>query len=123
MGTSSWSQQQPVKKGTISGLKKLIGKTESDNEDDDLIHHGEATTSDPSKSWWLDFNHYVETSEAKLPAGMSTIQWWGVSFQKCLSSFRSSLQAHSLPQINAERYTPVWTLIAHDHYPSWHHWS
>jgi hypothetical protein len=80
MGTSSQPQQLPVKKGKISGLKKLIRETESDDEDDDLIHHGQATTSDPSKPWWPDFNYYVETSEAKLPAGMSTIQWWGVSF-------------------------------------------
>ena len=35
MGTSSRPQQLPVKKGKISGLKKLIRETESDDESQD----------------------------------------------------------------------------------------
>jgi len=40
-----------------------------------------ASTSagDPLRPWRAEFLSYIETLEAALPAGMSTIQWWGVS--------------------------------------------
>jgi hypothetical protein len=33
---------------------------------------------DSSKPWMAEFRNYLDTLEATLPSGMSTIQWWGV---------------------------------------------
>jgi hypothetical protein len=79
MGNSSSAPQPSVKKGRASGLKKLIRETLSSDEDEGLGHSAEATDTDPSRPWWPDFKNYMDTLEAKPPAGMSTIEWWGVS--------------------------------------------
>ena len=65
-----------IKKGKVSGLKKLIREVESDDEDEVPIP---VTHADMSKPWMTEFTCYIETLEAALVSGMSIIQWWGVS--------------------------------------------
>jgi len=65
-----------VKKGKVNGLKRLIREVESDDEDDVTVP---VAHSDMSKPWMTEFTRYLETLEAALASGMSTIQWWGVS--------------------------------------------
>jgi hypothetical protein len=65
-----------VKKGKVDGLKRLIREVESDDEDDITVP---VAHSDMSKPWMTEFTGYLETLEATLANGMSTIQWWGVS--------------------------------------------
>ena len=65
-----------VKKGKVSGLKKLIREVESDDEDETLVP---VMHTDASKPWMTEFTCYLETLEAALASGMSMIQWWGVS--------------------------------------------
>jgi hypothetical protein len=56
-----------VKKGKVSGLKKLIREVESDDEDETpvLVVH-----TDASKPWMTEFTRYLETLEAALASGM-----------------------------------------------------
>ena len=65
-----------VKKGKVNGLKRLICKVESGDEDDITVP---VTHSDMSKPWMTEFTCYLKTLEAALASRMSTIQWWGVS--------------------------------------------
>ena len=65
-----------VKKGKVSGLKKLIHEVESDDEDETPVP---VMHTDASKPWMTEFTHYLETLEATLASRMSMIQWWGVS--------------------------------------------
>ena len=65
-----------VKKGKVNGLKRLIREVESDDKDDVTVP---VAHSDMSKPWMTEFTCYLETLEAALASGMSTIQWWGVS--------------------------------------------
>jgi hypothetical protein len=67
------------KKTNTAGLKKLIRAVESDDEDDVPEVVTSTANFDPSKPWLPDFRQYIDTLEATLPVGMSTIQWWGVS--------------------------------------------
>jgi hypothetical protein len=65
-----------VKKGKVDGLIRLIREVESDDEDDVTVSVAHA---DMSKPWMTEFTRYLETLEAALASGMSTIQWCGVS--------------------------------------------
>jgi hypothetical protein len=79
MGNLATAKQPPVKKGKASGLRKLVRETQSSDDDDEDNHSTPAATDiDPSKPWRPDFKNYVDTLEANIPPGMSTIQWWGV---------------------------------------------
>lgn len=66
-------------KSKTGGLKRLIRAVASDDEDESP----EVTTStlhaDPTKLWRSEYRSYLDTVEATPPAGMTTIQWWGVS--------------------------------------------
>ena len=77
MGGLAMMPQICLKKGKASGLKKLIHQTQSSDEDEDMRDSTPALP-DSAKSWRADFMNYIDTVEAKLPPGMSTIQWWGV---------------------------------------------
>jgi len=66
-------------KGKAGGLKKLIRQVQSDSEDDMPPNAASTSAGDPLRPWIREFLSYIETLEAALPAGMSTIQWWGVS--------------------------------------------
>jgi hypothetical protein len=77
------SQPLLVKKGKTSGLKKLIRKAQSSDEDDD--DETVVTHTDPSRPWYASFKDYVDAVETKPPAGISIIQWWGVSTHPSLS--------------------------------------
>jgi hypothetical protein len=66
-------------KSKVRGLKKLIRQVQSDSEDEEEEDiGGRESTADPLKPWRVEFLGYIETIEAALPAGMSTIRWWGV---------------------------------------------
>jgi hypothetical protein len=77
--SSSLSSQPTSKKSKAGGLKKLIRQVQSDSEDDMSPNAATASAGDPLRPWRAEFLSYLETLEAALPAGMSTIQWWGVS--------------------------------------------
>jgi hypothetical protein len=53
----------------------------SDGEDDTPIQRlqQKSKPTDPLRPWRVEFLSYIETLETTLLAGMSTIQWWGVS--------------------------------------------
>jgi hypothetical protein len=76
MNCKTSTSMPAIKKGKVSGLKKLICKVESDDEDKVLIL---VTHADMSKPWMTEFTCYIETLEATLVGRMSTIQWWDVS--------------------------------------------
>lgn len=59
--------------------EKLIRQVQSDSEDDMSPNAAITSTGDPLRPWRAELLSYLETLEAALPAGMSTIQWWGVS--------------------------------------------
>ena len=73
------SSQPAFKKSKAGGLKSLIREVLSDS-DDEFLANATPTTSigDPSRPWRAEFLSYLETIEATPPAGMTTIQWWGV---------------------------------------------
>jgi hypothetical protein len=71
--------QPTSKKSKAGGLKKLIQQVQSDSEDDMLPNAATASAGDPLQPWRAECLSYLKTLEAALPAGMSTIQWWGVS--------------------------------------------
>jgi len=74
MGRSASAPQIHVKKGKASGLKKLIRETQSSDEDDDMGDFTAPTVQpDSAKPWRADFMNYIDTLEAKLPPGMTTI--------------------------------------------------
>jgi hypothetical protein len=78
--TTSSSSQPASKRSKAGGLKKLIREVLSDSEYD--LSTNPATSmaiGDPLRPWRAEFLSYLETIEAALPPGMSTIQWWGVS--------------------------------------------
>jgi hypothetical protein len=77
MGNLASALCPSAKKGKASGLRKLIRETQSSDEDDDMA--ASTADTDPSRPWHADFKKYIDTSEAKPPAGMSVVQWWGVS--------------------------------------------
>lgn len=84
VATSSGS----LKKGKASTLKKVIRHVLSDDEDNDTTSAAPAVGGGFNEQGWLnDFNAYWNTIEAALPAGMSTITWWGV----CISHSSSNL--------------------------------
>jgi hypothetical protein len=71
--------QPASKKSKASGLKKLICEV-SDLEDDLSTNPVTSTAiGDPLRPWRVEFLSYLKTIEAAPLAGMSTIQWWGVS--------------------------------------------
>jgi hypothetical protein len=71
---------QPVAtKSKVGGLKRLIREVQSDSEDDFEAEPGASSIGYPSKPWRAEFTSYIETIEATPSAGMTTIQWWGVS--------------------------------------------
>jgi hypothetical protein len=85
-----------------NGLKRLIREVLSDSDDDTPAILVRSSNADPSKPWRAEFRSYLEMVEACLPAGMTTIQWWGVhTFQIIFD-----LVAYNtyLSQINAQRY-------------------
>ena len=92
----------------------MIRDVQSDDEDDILDVPTSAANLDPSKPWSTDFKWYMDTLEATLPPGMSTIQWWGVSDVVASSCFNCVLISNYF-QINAQRYGPVWTSLARDY--------
>jgi len=109
--TSSSSSTQPATKQSKSGgLKKLIREVLSDSEDD-ASTNPTTSSGDPSRPWRAEFLGYIETIEASLPAGMSTIQWWGVS---SLCYYEIFLLMTILFKINAQRY-PVWASLSRDY--------
>lgn len=70
-------------KGKASTLKKLIREVISSDEDDAF---GGITTGSSHtdyfvavEPWRAGFNAYIDTIEADVPKGMSTVEWWGVS--------------------------------------------
>jgi hypothetical protein len=79
MGKLMPTSQQSAKKGKASGLRKLIRETQSLDDDEDFGNLALTTDADPSRLWHADFKNYVDTLEAKPLAGMTTVQWWGVS--------------------------------------------
>jgi len=70
-----------------------------------------ASTGDPLRPWRVEFLSYLETIEAAPPAGMSTIQWWGVSV---IPVGPQEVADNDLSKINAQRY-PVWASLARDY--------
>jgi hypothetical protein len=62
----------------VGGLKSLIREVLSDSEDDLSTNPTLASIGDPLRPWRAEFMSYIETIEAALPAGVTTIQWWGV---------------------------------------------
>ena len=56
-----------------------ICETQSSDNDEDFGNSALTTDADPSRLWRADFKNYIDTLEAKPPAGMTTVQWWGVS--------------------------------------------
>jgi hypothetical protein len=70
--------QQVAKKGKVNGLKRLICEVLSNSNDDTPAILVNSSNADPSKPWRAEFRSYLEMIEACLPAGMTTIQWWGV---------------------------------------------
>ena len=79
IGKLTPTSQQSAKKGKASGLRKLIRETQSSDDDEDFGNSASITDADPFRPWHADFKNYVDTLEAKPPAGMTTVQWWGVS--------------------------------------------
>ncbi len=80
--------QMCVKKGKAGGLKKLIHQTQSSDEDEYMRDSTPQVLPNATKAWRADFTNYIDTVEAKLLPGMSTIQWWGVCtdfYLDCLS--------------------------------------
>jgi hypothetical protein len=71
--------QPATTKSKVGGLKRLIREVQSDSEDDSEAEPGPASIRDPSKPWRAEFTNYIETIEAAPSAGITTIQWWGVS--------------------------------------------
>lgn len=104
--------QPTTTKSKVSGLKKLIREVQSDSEDDAEPEPGATSPSDPSKPWRAEFTSYIETIEAVQSAGMTTIQWWGVSAFHLLRGFLR-LTVVSV-KINGQRY-PVWASLARDY--------
>ena len=71
------STSAPVaKKGKVNGLKTLLRKVQSDDEDE--APNVSVSHADTSKPWRTEFKLYLKTLEAALASGMSIIQWWGV---------------------------------------------
>jgi len=79
MGTLASVPQPSVKRGKANGLRTLIREAQSSDEDDNASYSASTADADPSRPWYTDFENYINTSEAKLPPGMSIVQWWGVS--------------------------------------------
>ena len=78
--------QPTTTKSKVGGLKKLIQEVQSNSEDDSVVLELSAmSVGDPLKPWRAEFTSYIETIEAAPSAGMSTIQWWGVSHFHSLS--------------------------------------
>ncbi|KAG2097411.1 hypothetical protein BD769DRAFT_1394522 [Suillus cothurnatus] len=76
-GTSSLLSQPASKKSKVGRLKSLIQEVLSDSEDDLSVNPTLASIGNPLWPWRAEFISYIETIEATLPAGMTTIQWWG----------------------------------------------
>jgi hypothetical protein len=72
--------QPASKKSKAGGLNSLIWEVISDSEDDSPMNPTSTSTStcNPSQPWRVEFMSYMETVETALPAGMTSIQWWGV---------------------------------------------
>jgi hypothetical protein len=79
MGKIASTSRPPTKKGKASGLRKLIRENQSSDEDEAIANSTTAAITNPSRPWYADFKNYIDAIESKPPAGMSTIQWWGVS--------------------------------------------
>jgi hypothetical protein len=92
--------QQVAKKGKVNGLKRLIREVLSDSNDNTPAILVCSSNADPSKPWRAEFRSYLETVEACLPTGITTIQWWGV----CTFQIIFDLVAYNinLSQINAQ---------------------
>jgi hypothetical protein len=106
--------QPTTTKSKVGGLKKLIREVQSDSEDDSVVlEPGAMSVGDPSKPWRAEFTSYIETIEAAPSAGMTTIQWWGVSHFHS-HSLRDCLLTAVSVKINAQRY-PVWASLARDY--------
>ncbi|KAG1735245.1 hypothetical protein EDD22DRAFT_852395 [Suillus occidentalis] len=71
--------QPATTKSKVGGLKRLIREVQSDSKDDSKAEPGAMSIGDPSKPWRAEFTSYIKTIEAAPSAGMTTIQWWGVS--------------------------------------------
>lgn len=80
------SASEPVvTKGKTGGRKKLIREVLSDDEEPESSTGsplGAASSTNDVEPWRADFNAYIDSIEALRPAGMSTIQWWGVSLSR-----------------------------------------
>lgn len=64
-----------VKRSNKCGVKSLLRELSDDKDDSDTT----AMPSDDSDaSWHLEFRGYLDAVH-KLPEGMTSIQWWGVS--------------------------------------------
>jgi hypothetical protein len=73
MGKLTLTLQQSAKKGKASRLRKLILETQSLDDDEDFGNSALTTDADPFRPWCADFKNYVDTLEAKPPAGMTTV--------------------------------------------------
>jgi hypothetical protein len=82
--SSSLSSEPTTRKSKAGALKKLIQEVLSDSDDDDLSSTAIPSVRDPLRPWRTEFLSYLETFEAVPPAGMSMIQWWGVSISLLL---------------------------------------
>jgi hypothetical protein len=48
-------------------------------DDDFNMSNTSATHLDPTRPWLDEFNEYLQARET-VPEGVSTVEWWGVSF-------------------------------------------
>jgi hypothetical protein len=115
MQTSASAPQPCEKKGKASGLKKLIRETQSSDEDEEMCNSTSTADMDPARRWRSDFLNYLNTSDGKLPPGMSTIQWWGVCIYFIGLFLLTNTDSLVLLKVNGPRYGPVWSSIARDY--------
>jgi hAT family C-terminal dimerisation region len=115
MQTSASALQPCEKKGKASSLKKLICETQSLDKDEEMCNSTSTADMDPARRWQSDFLNYLNTSDRKLPPGMSTIQWWGVCIYFIGLFLLTNTDCLVLLKINGPRYGPVWSLIAWDY--------
>ena len=74
----------PAKKGRGSKtkvmqlLRELSDDEMEEDNDDDELPSAIGTPVDPQKSWFKDFNYYINMFD-QLAENQTIVQWWGVS--------------------------------------------
>ena len=110
------TQQQLVSNLSNAGtLKKLIWQVQDIDSENEGLYDSQGTSINvnTAQPWCADFLQYIDTVQAPLPPGMSTIQWWGVRVY--LSKVLLWLLILLLWQLNSSCYHAAWSALAQDY--------